>query len=80
MANDKNGKAINFGDYCSIALTGTTDGAATIVRVIQLRQTAKGVACRGAYVSLSGNGRVARVDFDPKDAALVMRSDGGAVA
>lgn len=85
MANDKNGKPINFGDYCALPLTGatidgTTDGAATIVRVIQIRQTTKGVIARGAYVSLSSNGRVARVDFRPGDATLVMRSDGGGVA
>lgn len=74
MATDSKGKAVGFGDW--VAVLETTDGKATVCRIVKFAETPKGIRATGAYVELVGNGRVVKRAVDVAASTLVMKSDG----
>jgi hypothetical protein len=81
---DSKGNEVHFGDYVAttipearvVTASGEFGAVSTIARIVWLRETPKGVNAVGAYVLLTGKGRIAKVDVAPADSVLVMRSDG----
>ncbi len=83
MAIDSKGKQVAFGDYVAIRDVQLDEVArlvGTIVRVVSITETPKGIKAIGAYVDLIGTGRVAKVQVDLSAGTLVMRSDGTVVS
>lgn len=74
MALDANGNKIGFGDYVKVVLKNI-DGS-TIVRILQITDGLKGASALGGYVSLTGNGRIGKLRFDPHEAELVLANAG----
>ena len=77
MATDSNGSAVQYGDYVAIKTVPDREELdGTIVRIVSITETPKGIKAIGAYVDLIGTGRVAKVPVDIAAATLLMKSDG----
>ena len=79
MATDSRGSAVQYGDYVAVQgvdLSEVQEIPGTIVRIVSISETPKGIKAIGAYVDLIGTGRVAKVPVDIAAATLLMKSDG----
>ena len=81
-ATDRLGFPVTFGDYVMVSdvkLSELATLTGTVVRIVKISETPKGVAAVGAYVDLVGTGRVSRIPVDIAASRLVMRSNGDAL-
>jgi hypothetical protein len=78
MALDSKQQQVGFGDYVAVqaAQLDEVTKISTIVRIVKLSETPKGVFAVGGYVDLVGGGRIAKVKVDIATSTLVMRSNG----